>query len=158
MGWTAATTAATQAGSTPWTEWTVAEAGRSQGTGGTGPGRGTGVRDLGPEAFFQLLAAQLRYQDPLRPMEDTAFIAQVAQFTQLEEIRAMHRALAGVAGLTLLGRNVEITTAYGDVRGPVTGVYLDPVEPSLTVGDIRVAWKDVIALRLLEAAALPDTV
>lgn len=158
MGWTPATTTTSQAGSTFWTAWSVAEAGSSPGTDGTGPRQGTGVRDLGPDAFFRLLAAQLRYQDPLRPMEDTAFIAQVAQLTQLEEIRAMHRELAGVAGLALLGREVEITTTEGDIKGPVTGVYLDPKEPALTVGDTRVAWKDIIALRLLEAASMPETV
>lgn len=157
MGWTAGMMTAAQAGSTFWTAWNLAAAESSPGTDGTGARQGTGLRDLGPDAFFQLLAAQLRYQDPLRPIEDTAFIAQVAQLTELEEMRAMHRVLAGFAGLALLGREVEITTADGDMRGPVRGVYLDPKEPALTVGDTRVAWKDIIAVRLLEAAAIPET-
>lgn len=137
--------------------WNPGAAENSAGTSGAGARQSTGFRDLEPDAFFQLLAAQLRYQDPLRPMEDTAFIAQVAQLTQLEEMRAMHRALAGFAGLALLGREVEIATAGGDIRGPVRGVYLDPKEPALTVGDTRVAWKDILAVRLLEAAPMPET-
>ena len=39
---------------------------------------------LGQDEFFKLLTTQLASQDPLKPMEDTAFIAQMAQFSALE--------------------------------------------------------------------------
>ena len=41
---------------------------------------------LGQDEFLELLSAQLSNQDPLAPMEDTEFIAQMAQFTSLEAL------------------------------------------------------------------------
>lgn len=41
-------------------------------------------KTLGQDDFFKLLTTQLASQDPLKPMEDTAFIAQMASFSELE--------------------------------------------------------------------------
>lgn len=41
---------------------------------------------LGKDQFLSLLITQLKYQNPLQPMEDREFIAQLAQFTQLEQM------------------------------------------------------------------------
>lgn len=48
-----------------------------------------GQQTLGQDEFFKLLTTQLASQDPLQPMEDTAFIAQMASFSQLEMTSAM---------------------------------------------------------------------
>lgn len=42
--------------------------------------------ELGKEAFLQLLLTQLTYQDPLDPMDDQDFVAQLAQFSSLEQL------------------------------------------------------------------------
>ena len=41
---------------------------------------------LGKEAFMNLLVTQLTHQDPLEPMENTEFVAQLAQFSSLEQL------------------------------------------------------------------------
>lgn len=50
-------------------------------------------KDLEKSDFLHLLVTQLRYQNPLSPMQDHAFIAQLAQFSQLEQLGNMSRSL-----------------------------------------------------------------
>lgn len=52
-----------------------------------------GVDGLGQDAFLQLLATQLQYQDPLDPMDSTAFVSQLAQFSELEQMTNMNQTL-----------------------------------------------------------------
>ena len=54
-------------------------------------------KDLDKEAFLKLLIAQLSNQDPLNPMEDREFIAQMAQFSTLEQMTNMSRTLEKMA-------------------------------------------------------------
>ena len=56
---------------------------------------------LGRDAFLQLLTTQLAHQDPMQPQADTAFIAQLAQFSSLEQLTNIQQTLTGIA--TALG-------------------------------------------------------
>ena len=51
---------------------------------------------LGREAFLQLLVTQLAHQDPLKPQEDGAFIAQLAQFSSLEQLTTIQDTLVDI--------------------------------------------------------------
>jgi flagellar basal-body rod modification protein FlgD len=83
-------------------------------------------RTLGQEDFLKLITVQLSSQDPMKPMEDTAFIAQMAQFSSLEQSTQLAREFAALRSLNelntagaMLGRQVTVTTEGGE---PVTGV------------------------------------
>jgi flagellar basal-body rod modification protein FlgD len=55
--------------------------------------------ELGKDAFLKLLIAELSNQDPLDPMSDREFIAQMAQFSTLEQMTNMTKALEGLSSM-----------------------------------------------------------
>jgi len=54
---------------------------------------------LGRDAFLTMLVAQLKNQDPLNPMESTDFTAQLAQFSNLEQMFQVNDTLEGIQGI-----------------------------------------------------------
>jgi len=56
-----------------------------------------GTDGLGRDAFLQLLTTQLQHQDPTQPQDDGQFIAQLAQFSSLEQLTAMRQSLDGLS-------------------------------------------------------------
>jgi flagellar basal-body rod modification protein FlgD len=104
------------------------------------------ARTLGKDDFLRLLLVQLRHQNPLEPLDQAAFLSQTAQFTTVEELQNIGRALddlreAGTAGTLaqaagLLGRTVALAgrSVTLDGTGPVgLPVTLDAPAAGLTV-------------------------
>ncbi len=71
------------------------------GAGGTGGVRNqqqaAKPRELDKQAFLQLLVTQMRYQNPLEPMDNKEYVAQLAQFSSLEQMQAMARNIESMA-------------------------------------------------------------
>lgn len=84
----------------------------------TGPVR-TPKQVLGQEDFLKILSVQFQQQDPMKPMEDTAFIAQMAQFSSLEQMNQLRKDQQMLTASAYLGRNVTVQNAAGQ---PVTGL------------------------------------
>ena len=53
------------------------------------------VFGLGQDDFFKLFLAQLKNQDPTKPMDDKDFVAQLAQFSMIDTMKAVQKALTG---------------------------------------------------------------
>jgi len=68
---------------------------------------------LGKEDFLKLLIIQLQYQDPLSPMENTDFMAQLAQFSSLEQLQNVNSNLQANFLLTQSLNNSLATNLIG---------------------------------------------
>jgi flagellar basal-body rod modification protein FlgD len=71
---------------------------------------------LGRDAFLQLLTTQLSHQDPLQPQGDTEFIAQLAQFSSLEQLTQMRGTLDVIAAALVLPAEDDTPTVEGETR------------------------------------------
>lgn len=82
-----------------------------------------GKEELGRDAFLQLFTAQLKNQNPLDPMENEAFVAQLAQFSSVEGIKGMQASLESLVGnlrtqslltgSSLVGKKIAIDGGVG---------------------------------------------
>ena len=86
-------------------------------------------QNLGKDDFIKILITQLTHQDPMAPMEDKEFIAQMAQFSSLEQMTNMAQDFSRIAGLVAgseasasLGRSVELADGERTVSGVVKAV------------------------------------
>lgn len=110
-------------------------------------------KTLGKDEFIKLLITQLRYQDPLKPMEDKEFIAQMAQFSALEQMQNLNANISALQGLSLIGKQVtayvlkEGTTEKEEVTGIVEGVQQLSGRVLLTVNGKTVPLESVSAVR-----------
>ncbi len=96
--------------------------------------------NLGQEDLFKILLTELSFQDPLDPMDNKEFIAQLAQFTNLEQSRQFNQKLdslltvqAADQSIVLLGKTVEVETNTNPEVGEVTAVNFDNGSPILTI-------------------------
>lgn len=88
--------------------------------------------ELDKEAFLMLLVTQFQYQDPLNPMEDKEFIAQLAQFSALEQSMAMNENITNLMNLTAMQTSIHITNYIGkEVSARGYGIYKEGDEVSL---------------------------
>src|SRR5215468_10693093 len=79
-----------------------------------------GTKPLDKQAFLKLLVEQLKNQDPLKPQDDTAFVAQLAQFSQLEQSMGINTRLDTLAMQNAGLANAQAVSLVGStatVRG-----------------------------------------
>jgi flagellar basal-body rod modification protein FlgD len=76
-------------------------------------------------SFLNLLASQMKNQNPLEPLKDTEFLGQMAQFSSLEQLSAMNKATTALNQASQLGQGAALigkqVTYQRDDGGTVTG-------------------------------------
>jgi flagellar basal-body rod modification protein FlgD len=97
---------------------------------------------LGKDDFLKLLTAQLQQQDPTQPMDNTAFVAQLAQFSSLEQMNNVNDTLTKVLASQGAAQQTNAATMVGK-----TAVYPTD-EVNLTEGKHA-----TISVNLSQAAA-----
>ena len=98
-------------------------------------------KTLGSEDFMKLLAVQFQSQDPMKPMDDTAFIAQTAQFSSLQQTTSLVQQMTQLATAqnlatanSYLGRQVTVDLGQGKTDvGNVSGVDASNSAPMIMV-------------------------
>jgi len=107
------------------------------------------IGELGKDDFLQLLVTQLRYQDPLNPMEDKEFIAQMAQFTSLEQMQNMNTSFTAMKGFNMIGKYIsgtvrdESTGSSNIVEGYVTSVKISQGKTYAIVDGVEVPVENI---------------
>jgi flagellar basal-body rod modification protein FlgD len=102
----------------------------------------TGSTTLGKDEFLKLLTAQLQQQDPTQPMDSTAFVAQLAQFSSLEQMNNVNDTLTKM----LTSQATALQTTAADMVGKTAVFTTDQV--GLTQGQPA-----TITVNLSQAAA-----
>jgi flagellar basal-body rod modification protein FlgD len=112
------------------------------------------------EAFLKILLTQLRFQDPLKPVDNQQFLAQLAQFSaieinrqQSEKIDTLLQMNSTGQAMNLLGQEVEVQGASGAGVGEVTAVSFRTGEPLLTV---KTAATTIIDVRLRDVRLIQE--
>lgn len=104
---------------------------------------------LGKDAFLQLLVTQMKYQDPLNPQDNSEYIAQLATFSQLEEMQNMSNTLQVSQASALTGETVIMktkSTVTGEltyVTGTVDYVVIENSKAYLCIDDNKYSIDDL---------------
>ena len=69
--------------------------------------------NLDKDAFLKLLVAQMRYQDPLEPMDNSQMVAQMAQFTTLEQLMTMSSTMSSYFNYQMANSVIQYSALIG---------------------------------------------
>ena len=122
----------------------------------------SGNQQLGQNDFLKLLVTQLKNQDPLKPMDNTAFVAELAQFSQLDQstkqVQLLEKSIAQQTDsmqytlLPMIGRNVQVEGSLIDLNnGPAKLTYA--LEREASTVRVTIQDKQGKAIRILDLGA-----
>lgn len=95
---------------------------------------------VGLDDFLEIFLAQLNFQDPLEPVDNREFIAQLAQFSSLELANQTNDGVSGLLevqsisqSVGLLGKEVQVSANGGSTIGEVVAIRLAGNQPVLSI-------------------------
>lgn len=117
--------------------------------------------------FLKLLVTQFTNQDPMNPMKDTEYIAQMAQFTSLEQTKTMSSDISKLRSdnqllqaNALIGRTVELqpsTDSTTTIVGTVSAVSMEAGTPLIVVNGQPYDLSTLLTVRPTQTTQVPTT-
>jgi flagellar basal-body rod modification protein FlgD len=112
------------------------------------------IKTLNQDDFLKLLVVQMKSQDPLNPKQDTEFIAQMTQFSALEQSKSMQADIAGMRSEqeilqanAMIGRFVTLQNGKGlAAPGIVSGVNVKEGTPQIVVNGEKYDLSQVLSI------------
>ena len=108
--------------------------------------------NIGIQDFLKILTSQLNNQDPLKPVDNQEFVAQIAQFATLEQSRQLNVKIddlltvqSSVQSVGLLGKTVDVNQNGFIVSGRVTALDVSSGSTTLTVTTATGAFQNNIS-------------
>ncbi len=118
------------------------------GTAGPDPGfSSASLQNLDKDTFLQLLVAQMRYQNPLSPLDSNEYLAQAAQYASVEQLENMAQAQAELRSMQL------VTIATGLMGQRVSAV--DPFTGELVEGEVEAVRFGVEPILVIDGTEVP---
>lgn len=116
---------------------------------------GAANASLGKDSFMKLLVNQIKNQDPLSPTDNSTFVAQLAQFSSLEQMQELN---SNIVGLAVLQQNnalmSQLTQSSGLIGQEVR--YVDPTTQTPMVGTVgSVKIENDLAVLSINGQSIP---
>lgn len=104
---------------------------------------------LGKEDFLMLLVTQMKYQDPLEPTDNTEYVAQLAQFTELEYMQNMTDVTQHTSAFSLVGKYVYVSSTgegghHEEAEGVVDFVNMKNGEAFVSINGTEYLYDDIV--------------
>lgn len=104
---------------------------------------------LGKEDFLLLLVTQMQYQDPLEPTTNTEYVAQLAQFSELEQMENLNSTTVNTSAYSLVGKEVKIeqkssTGQVTEVQGTVDYVTIQNNKSYVSINGELYSYDDIV--------------
>jgi len=98
------------------------------------------TQTLSQQEFLNIMLTQLQFQDPLKPMDNEQFLAQMAQFSALAQTAQMNDRIdtllsiqSATQSIGLIGKTVQVEADGASIVGRVASLSFSNGAPSLTV-------------------------
>jgi flagellar basal-body rod modification protein FlgD len=92
------------------------------------------------QSLLRIILTQLTYQDPLKPLDNTEFVSQLAQFSQLQQTQSLNdqigsllAAQSATQATALLGKTIDVTAGTSTISGTVQSVSFTTGQPTVTI-------------------------
>lgn len=118
---------------------------------------------LSQEDFLRLFLTELNFQDPMEPLNNREFLAQMAQFSNLQLAGETNKQMENLVFMNstaqsvgLVGRTVTIVSSNGEFTGRVTAVSFTEAGPQLDVSDLKQPPTVITKVRLSQVLRVQD--